>query len=173
MATTSVDRRVEQVIAMLGEMKALHDELCMVVKRKLDALRRADVDAIQSATAREDFLARRIHECDGMRKQVMELIATSMGVARSHAREMTVSELADRVGEPASSRLVVLAAALRDRIRETAEANRVAALITQEMLKHFRHVYDVMATANQQPGVYTRSGSAAPRRAVSVFEAVV
>lgn len=170
-AQIASEQRVAQLVTVLGELKRLHDELAIVVQRKLDAMRAANADAIRSTCSREEFLAQKIREQDGLRRQLLELVGTQMGLAGEVARAMTVTELADRVGEPARSRLLVLAAALRERVRATADTNRVVGLVSHEMLKHFRQVYGVMAEANRAPGLYSRRGRN-ENPAITVFEAV-
>ncbi len=173
MTNATLDKRVGQVVQVLSELKHLHDELALVVRRKLDAMRAADTDALRSAVAREEFLAQRIREQDGLRRQIVELIGAALGRSAAESRAMTVSELAECLGEPARSRLLLLAGALRERVRETGELNRVAGAVSREMLRHFRHVFQVMAQASPPSGgVYTRSGFTETRTGMSVFEAV-
>jgi len=173
MATVTVERRVEQLETVLGELRRLHDELSLVVRNKLESIRKADTDAIRSATTREEFLIGRIREQDGMRKQLLELIGKALDVPAPRARVMTIREVAAHVTEPARSRLLALAAALRERVRETAEGNRVAAVVSHEMLRHFRQVYEVMARVDDSPAVYSRTGRAERRCGTNVFDAVV
>jgi hypothetical protein len=166
------EQRVGQVVKVLGEMKRLHDELAVVVRQKLAAMRAADTDGMRSAVAREEFLARRIREQDGLRKQVLQLLGEQMGMSAAQARAMTLSELAGRVNEPSRSQLLLLAATLRETVRETAECNRIVAVVSREMLKHFRQIYEVMAQASGTPGVYSWTGRAEVRPGTAVFEAV-
>ncbi len=173
MAGVSYEKRVEQVVRVLDELKHLHDELAVVVKGKIQAMRAADTDALRSAVAREGFLTQRIREQDGLRRQIMELVGELLGLSPDEAGRMTVSELAQRTVEPARSRLLAVAAAIREKAQEAARANEVAAMITAEMLKHFRHVFEVMAQVDaREVGLYSRTGRTEARAAMSVFEAV-
>lgn len=173
MASLSVEKRVGQVVKVLGELKRLHDELAVVLKGKLEAMRKANTDALRSATTREEFLLQRIREQDGLRQQLMDLVGELVGWPPGEARTATVSRLAGHVAEPLRSQLLALAAALRERVQETAESNRVAAMISGEMLRHFRRVFQTMAQGNpRQAGVYSRTGLADTRAATKVFEAV-
>jgi hypothetical protein len=173
MAQPQVEQRVGQLTQVLGEMKRLHDELAVVVRNKLAAMRAADADRLRSATSREEFLTGRLREQDGLRKQLLELIGATFGIDPKAARQMCVRDLADRVAEPMRSRLLGLAAALRERVTETAEVNRVAAVVTHEMLKHFRSVYETMARATASAGVYSRTGQTERCTEMNVFNAVV
>lgn len=172
MAGAVNEQRVGQVVAVLAELRRLHDDLGVVVQRKLQAMRTADTDGLRSAVAREEFLTQKIREQDGLRKQILQLIGEQIGMPAAKARAMTVRELAGRVSEPARSRLLALGAALRETVQETAESNRVAAIVSQEMLKHFRRVFQMMAEANRTPGAYSRTGRAESKNGMSVFEAV-
>jgi len=171
MAATN-EQRMAQVATVLGELKRLHGELGFVVQQKLDAMRKADTDAIHAATAREEFLAQRIREQEGLRRQILQLIGEANGMPAARARAMTIRELAELAAEPLRSRLLAAGAALRETVVETAERNRVAAIVSQEMLKHFRQVYQVMARTNGVQGGYSWTGRAETRPGMAVFEAV-
>lgn len=168
-----MEQRLDQLLTVLGEIKRLYDELGVVVQAKLEAMRRADADGIRSACSREEFLTRRLGEQDGLRKQILDLLGESLALGERRGRTLTLREVGERVGEPWRSRLLSVAAALKAKLEETAERNRVAALVSQEMVKHFRQVYEVMAQSNQTVTLYSRTGKPEARASRAVFDAVV
>lgn len=173
MIRAGLEQRLDQLVTVLGELRRLYDELAVVVRNKLTAMRKAETDAIRSACSREEFLTQKIAEQDGLRKQILDLIGELLILGDRKGRTLTITELNGYISEPYRSRLVGLAAALRSRLEETAEMNRVAAIVSHEMVKHFHQVYEVMARANESAGLYSRTGQAVTRPAVTVFDAVV
>jgi len=166
------DANAEALIRVLTELKRLHEELALVVQNKLDAMRRADTQAIGSAVAREEFLIGRIRDQESLRRRLLDGIARDPDRSTASAQPLTAAELAARLHEPYRSRLLGLAAGLRACVRQTEEANRVAAIISAEMIRHFRQIYQVMAAAGSSPGVYARNGRPQAGGGASVFEAV-
>lgn len=168
-----MEQRLEQLVKVLSDLRHLYEELSLVVKKKLAAMREADIDGIRSACAREEFLVQRIGERDGLRRQICDLVGQELTLGDRQGRSLTLREMSSLVAEPWRSRLLGLAGALRARLEETAETNRVAAMVSHEMVKHFRHLYEVMAQANQTVLFYSRTGQAESKGSRPVFDAVV
>lgn len=147
---------VEQLSEVLAELRQLYQQLLQVLRRRLEAMKRADSEALSSCTARERFLSQRIREADATRQNLLGDLLPRLGLPPG--RGITLGELAERLGEPHRSRLLVLAAGLREVMAEADRANRVAALAASQMLVHFRRVYEAMTAAAQQTGLYERSG---------------
>jgi len=164
------EKRVGQLLALLEEMHQLCAELREVIGRKLAAMRRADTEAMAQAAGRERFLTERLEEREGLRKQLMELIGEQFGRDGKASRAMTISELASRVGEPLAVRLTALGGVLRQAMQQTAEANRVAALVGREMLGHFQRIYAVMAAGGREQSGYSRLGGAQSGAGARLFE---
>jgi hypothetical protein len=59
------DMWAKELVRLLNEMTRLHEELGRHMRSKLEAIRRADSDQIQSLTAREVTLANRVAEREG------------------------------------------------------------------------------------------------------------
>lgn len=167
-----VESRSGELIVLLGELKALHEELLEVIQQKLAAIRRADTDGLNSCLARERFLSDRILQRDGLRQQLVQLIGKALEIDPDRVRHMSLSELAEELSEPVRGQLLGLSADMRQTLLAIDSANKVAALVTDEMLKHFRQVYAVMAQSEESAGTYTARGRRTDDRPVQVFEAV-
>lgn len=168
----TLESRCRELIGLLGELRELHEELLAVIQQKLAAMKRADTDGVGSCVARETFLSNRIREREGFRQQLGQLIARELGVGPEAARKLSVTQIAEHVPEPRRGQLLALSAGTREVLRSIDEANKVAALVTGEMLKHFRQVYSAMARTGASTGTYSAGGRRTPDRPVQVFDAV-
>lgn len=171
MSHNALQKRVAQLVTLLEEIRRLYEELGGVIQRKLEGMRRADTEAMASASNRERFLTGRLRERDGLRRQLMELIGDQLGLPAADARSMTVSDVASRVGEPLAGRLTALADSTRTLMQQTAEGNRLAGLVGKEMLGHFRQVYASLTSGASRNGVYSRSGRPETTGLTQMFEA--
>jgi len=152
------DKRLKELTVLLADMSRLHQKLLEAVRHKLEAIRGADAEAMHRAARQEGELARRIKDQEGLRQLLMEELGEELGLASAQVRKLTVSELAARVAEPVRSRLTVLGAELRKCATEIARLNRVNAVVSQEMLKHFRTVYDTVTRGTVTRDFYGRTG---------------
>ena len=159
-----------QLAECLAEMRSLYEELLAVLQRKLEAMRRADTELLNSCAARERFLLQRISEVESSRKVLTGDLQLRTGVAAK--RPMSITQLAERIGEPDRSKLLVLADGLRRLVEQTNQVNQVAALAGKELLAHFRHVYDVMRAAEQDTGTYDVRGARTAGSAQRILDAV-
>ena len=69
-----------ELVQLVIDMTQLHGELAMHMRNKLDAMKRADSDRIQSITARETVLAERLTEREGLRRQITRRIVSGLGL---------------------------------------------------------------------------------------------
>ena len=159
-----------QLAECLAEMRGLYAELLAVLQRKLEAMRRADTELLNSCAARERFLLQRIAEAESSRKTLTADLQLRAG-AKSKG-PVSITELAERIGEPGRSKLLVLADGLRRLVEQTNQLNQVAALAGKELLAHFRYVYDVMRAAERDTGTYDVQGVRAAGSAQRILDAV-
>jgi hypothetical protein len=71
---------------------------------------------------------------------------------------LRLSEIAEKLPEPHSSRLRAKTAGLRQTAEELRRENRVAAEVAQHLHKHIRAVFEDIARVNQESVVYGPSG---------------
>lgn len=173
MVTRETDLLARDLVRLLGDLTSLHSELAMHMRNKLEAIKQADANRIQSITAREMLLAERSAEREGLRRQITARILKSLGRAEKDnaAEQVTLTELAELFPEPRRSQLLVAAAGLREKLKEIDRMRTTVSLITQEMLKHLAEVLKVMS-AGVGSDVYSRSGRRQNAGVAAVFEAV-
>jgi hypothetical protein len=154
----ALDKGLKELTVLLTDMSRLHQDLLSAANRKLEAIRSADTEVMQQASRREEELARSIKDREGLRQALMERLGGPLGLSAGRARRLTIGELAERVAEPVRSRLTVLGGEIRKLASEIARVNRINALVSHEMLKHFRTVYDSIARGSAPREFYGRTG---------------
>jgi hypothetical protein len=167
-----IESRSGELAFLLSDLKKLHEELLAVIQHKLAAMRRADADAINSCLAREQFLVGRIRQQEGLRQQLVQLIGKELGLTPEQAVRLPLKALAERLDEPRRGQLLAQAAGLRETMLGIDRSSKVAAMVTGEMLKHFRQVCLAMARAVQSTGTYSPTGRLNSEAPAGVFEAV-
>ena len=167
-----VDVPARDLIRLLNGLTSLHGELAMHMRNKLEAIKQADSDRIQSITAREMVLANRISEREGLRRQITRNIVANLPLESSADKTPRLSELAEHFAEPVRSKLLATAGALRAQLEEINRMRVKNELITQEMLKHLGEVLSVMRSGGKGTDVYSRAGNRERTSPANVFEAV-
>ncbi len=163
------DTDAAALVDLLDELLRLQTELEVVLRSKLDAMKRADTAAIQSASAREGLLIRRLAQLDRRRA---ELLANWPAERPRGETPRTLSLLAESLAEPHRGRMTALAAGLRQRVAAVADLHRVITIVSAEMLAHYRKVFDAMTRGPDDADLYTPRGRAGSARTTRVLDAV-
>jgi hypothetical protein len=171
-ADSRVDNWARELVRLLGEMTRLHEELAGLMRGKLDAIRRADSDAIQAITSRELLLANRVAEREGLRRDLVRNLLRDLGLNRQQTAPVRITELAEHFAEPQRSQILGAAAGLRSRIEEIDRMRISTRLITEQMLGHMGEILAVMTSGGAATGVYSRGGGRETSGRANVFEAV-
>ncbi len=166
------DNLARELARLLNDLSHLHDDLAGLMRTKLDAIRRADSDAIQSITSQEMVLTNRLSEREGLRRDLVRNILRELGEGPRTGRSIRMTELAERFAEPRRSQILVAATGLRARLEEIDRIRATTAMITEVMLKHMDQVFAVMTSGGATTGVYSRAGGRETSGRPNVFEAV-
>ena len=67
MRTNAINKRLPDLVVLLGDIGALYRDLLQKVRDKADAMRQGDVQAIQACTKKEHDLVDRIQRREGLR----------------------------------------------------------------------------------------------------------
>ncbi len=156
--STEQNQRAHDLVRLLDDMRQLHDELQATIRRRLEAIRRASMDDVHACTSRESYLADRISNRDGLRRQLVRTTAGGFGISSEAAATMTLSSLAERMDEPQRGRILTASASLRGAVEALRTVHRTASVVTLEMLKHFQAITDAVARTGGEPGMYTVRG---------------
>lgn len=164
-------RRFNDLLRLMDTLRLLHGDLRVAIVVRINAMRDADLPRMQEALNEERAIAARIHEREGLRKQLMDLMGVELGLPKGEGRKMTVSQMAERLPESARAALRRRADGLRRAVAEAAQANRVAASATRTLLHHMQWVFAAMRPAGGSPLTYSSRGEMTPPGGTVLLEA--
>jgi hypothetical protein len=165
--TTTVGQ-TQELAQQLDRLESLHRRLLEIINRKIEAMRRSDIDEIRACLDPEAALVQQIAEQEGRRKRMVGQMGQQLGLSPSRARTVNLRRLADRLPPEQRPPLLHATDRLRTAVAKVAERNRVAGVIAREILRHFRHVFSAMTSGGGPgPESYTHHGqrqTVAPKR---------
>ena len=164
--------RWPDLIQVLRTLRSLHEQLLAAVRDKLDALRRADLPALGEATRTEQDLVRRIHEREGLRRQLMDLIGEQLQLPGRKGRQLTAGELAERLPAAQADTLRHEAAQLRAVMDQVVKANRTAGTVSRRVLEHFEAVFAAVTQPAAPATGYAAGGARDVTTGTALLEAV-
>jgi glycine cleavage system regulatory protein len=144
----------------LRRMIEEHDRLLHCLKRKREAIRVADMSGITEMCGEEKAILRRIGELDARRQSTIAMLARDRRA--DPGRSLTISEIAAAAREPASTRLLALAAQLRDRIAEVRRSSSVIRAAAEALSRHMTGLMQTVQTALSRARVYGQRGRIDP-----------
>lgn len=154
MSQTRMRISIDDLCKLMAALEGLHGELAVLVERKIEAMRRADVEGLTELGAREVALTQRLREQDGARRQVLERIGKELGQNAARSRTLTVSQLTTHLDEPQCGLLMDAARKLRAAVFKSARVNRLAGVIARDVLEHMRWVFASVRPKGQSSGEY-------------------
>lgn len=173
MSTATAMKPVERLAALLEELASKQESLHRVIRGKLEAMRRADVEGMIAASHREGELTNEVTLLDAQRRDVAAEVCAEIGIpAVERNRPASLRRIAARLGEADRSRIVKLADLLRERMLQVAEANRVVELVSREMLAFFKAVFTAIVRDDGAPRVYSACGEMGVAARARVLDAV-
>ncbi|MFQ5806196.1 MAG: flagellar export chaperone FlgN [Phycisphaerae bacterium] len=162
-----------QVRDLLATVTSLHEllkQLLELAGRKLAAMRSADAGALQQCAADEGGVLQALFEREKQRDAVLARLAQSLHW-RADCRPR-LSEIAERLPEPFSSRLRAKIVGLRQTAGELRHKNQLAAAVARNLHAHIRAVFEDVAKVNQESVVYGPSGKHEQRNKKTWVDAV-
>lgn len=173
MSTASVTTLVDRLAASLEELAVRQESLHRVIRGKLEAMRRADVEGMIAASHREGELTNEVTLLDAQRRDVAAELCAEIGIPPAErGRPASLRRIAARLGDVDRPRIVKLADLLRERMLQVAEANRVVELVSREMLAFFKAVFTAIVRDDGAPRVYSACGEMGAAAGARVLDAV-
>ena len=163
--------RLRDLSELLMGFVRLHEELIEIVQRKLLAMRKSDLDAIQECVVRDGELTRTISDREGLRKRLMVLIGCDLGIGEEDSATMPLSRLATHVDEKSSLKFRVAGDRLSAILKEIAKVNLVITLFGRRMLEHYSDVFAQITQGLNESPVYARTARQMGMVEAQVFEA--
>ena len=148
---------VQQLIEAMQQELQNQKDLSAVLNHKLDAMRNYDISKLESLSQSEQRLLdgigiNEIKRVEAARRVGMNLSPGKLG------ESLTVSKLAEAAGEPTRTKLVSLAAMLRDVAENVSRLNRINAIASEKVLGHFDQIFQIIAQSGRDIGLYGRYG---------------
>jgi hypothetical protein len=156
----------------MDRLEGLHRDLCDTLMGKLERMRRADHDGLQALSEHERSLLVRIHEQEGLRKQVVERVGRGYGIAAETSRTMPARQLAQRVGDPYAERIAGAADRLKAVAEDVKRLNGLITRVSQHVLDHLREAFAAVSGGGRPAGVYSSAGTMIENRPRELFETV-
>jgi hypothetical protein len=133
-----------------------HKRLLSCIERKRLAIRTADIDSIAAICGEENTLIQKLGEVE---KRRIELIGRfTAHFAPKAPIPLTVSQIADAVGDPASTRLLAHAAQLKDMIRKVRRESSIVRTAADALNRHMTGIVQTVNGALSKARVYGNRG---------------
>ncbi len=168
-----VTKLANELATLIERLIELQVSLQAVVSEKLGAMRRADTEAMISASHREGNTATTVVALDRERQEVVSKLSRALGMSGERATgAVSLRMLAQRLEPDPQERLLELADRLRREMLKLAESNRVVELVSREMLTYFKSVFSTMLQEDDAAPTYSSRGEVGPVAGARVLDAV-
>jgi phage gp29-like protein len=168
-----VTKLANELATLIERLIELQVSLQAVVREKLGAMRRADTEAMLSASHREENTASSAVALDGKRLELVSKLSRAVGLSGDEAAEgVTLRMLAGRLEPALQERFLKLADRLRQEMVKLSEANQVVELVSREMLTHFKSMFSAMLQEDDAAPTYSSRGEMGPAAGARVLDAV-
>ncbi len=170
----NMDRnRIDALLALMGRLADLHDELHLALRDKLASMRTAGLEDLHACVDRERVLAVRINEQEGLRKQMMEQVGRGYGMSPTASRALSARNLALHLSQPHRRKLEEVSLRLRTAVERVRRANDFVGRVSAQVLQHVRGVFAAVSEGATSGCAYTkRGGGGSVDHAVGLFEAI-
>jgi len=151
-----MDKHLDQLEALLGQLDAEHEQMLTLLAVKREAMRQAKPAAVSDCCERENERVQKIVAIEKRRQVIVGEITAAL--TPGAAQPLTITQIADRVGEPRRGRLLVLRQRVRDRMHRVARENAVARAATDGLLRHVQGLIQQVSKTLAGSGTYGRAG---------------
>ena len=148
---------LQELQGYLEELHRLLKALTEQSRQKLDFLRAADTNGLQSCAAREGELLQEVFHAAQGRGAVLARLAQALHLP--DVRAVRLGQICDRLPEPYASALRARIAALERSAAELQQRNKLAATVAHNLQCHIRGVFAELAKATQERTGYGPQGT--------------
>ncbi|MBL8762796.1 MAG: flagellar export chaperone FlgN [Phycisphaerae bacterium] len=150
----------QELLAVLVEIKGLHDQLLAVAEEHRAALRAADGASVERCVRREVSLAEAASRLDSRRSRLARALLDGLvGASAGAGRDATLAQLAPLIPEPVRSRVSEAAAALRVTAGSVRGRFAVLHAATQSLAAHAEGLVRQVAASLSHARTYGRGGA--------------
>jgi hypothetical protein len=163
---------LRELIQLLGMITTTHESLLSRINEKIDAVKRADLEALRSATLAEQKLVEEVEKHNGIRRLLMDRVGMSLGFGPAVGRTMTVGQILERLADEPAEALTLASARLRGVMVRVSQANRAAGTICAAMLGHLSAVFTSATSSGREATSYSNRGGLVATHEARIIEAV-
>lgn len=156
---TSIPAMLDALESTLRSQLDEHQKLLTLLQRKREAVRHAKIDAIGELIEHERMQIERIAELERGRDQIVQRLTQQLQPGSTEP--MPLAAIAERADEPVQSRLLGIAAQLRDLVKEVRQTSSVVRNAAEALSNHISGVMQTFHAALSRAGVYGRQGQLA------------
>lgn len=149
----------EELEQLLRAELDVHQKLLTLLQRKREAVRHAKIDLIGELIEQERAEVERLAELERSREHLVKQITVTIQPDASESLPLTA--IAEQADEPAQSRLLGIAAQLRDLVKEVRQTSSVVRQAAEALSNHISGVMQTFHAALSRAGVYGRQGQLA------------
>jgi hypothetical protein len=149
-------RTLDELEKLLAAQHEVYRALLHAVERKREAIRTAAVETVIEISGKEEVIVGRLEAMDGQRRQLLARVSAEMGERTGES--LTVRQIAERLDEPTRTRLLALAAQLRETILALRRESSVVRTGAEALGRHMGGIIQSMQTAISKAAVYGRRG---------------
>jgi hypothetical protein len=136
-----------------------HQRLLECIARKRDAIARADIDAVTRICQEENVIIGKFTDLEKHRIQLMSRMTQSIDAGAR--KSLTVSELAAHFAEPSQTRVLAIAAQLRDVLLEVKQQSSIIRAAADALSRHMTGIVQTVHSALNRARVYSPRGNVA------------
>ena len=133
-----------------------HKRMLACMGRNHEAVRQADMEAIERVCQEQNTIAQQLAELEKSRLTMVGRLTERL---RPQApKPLSISQIAEAIGEPAGRRLGALAGQLRGTVEEVRRASAVARAAAEALARHMSGLMQTVHSALTRARVYGRGG---------------
>ncbi|MHC4910346.1 MAG: flagellar protein FlgN [Planctomycetota bacterium] len=144
---------------LLAAQLEVQQQLISALEEKREAVRTADIGALEAASLREDTLLRRLQDLEGKRRTLVG--GLSQAVSPGCEAPLTLSELIALADEAVRGRLEELAAEMRATAASVRRQSAILRQASDALGRHLGGILQTMHSALSRAGVYGNRGTVA------------
>lgn len=148
---------VGQLVIIMHEELILHQNLANILQAKLQAMRLHDTAGLETIAVREQAVVNAVQQIAARRNSLLRRIATAAS-PRGAAVLPTARHIADQTAEPTRTKILALAAKLKEQTQNVQRLNHVIAIASRKILRHFDAIFGVIANSGRDIGLYSKAG---------------
>jgi len=151
---------VQQLIDAMQQELQFQQDLAALLDHKLDAMRHYDISRMEALGISEQRLVDRLRSHEQQRTEAIRRATRQYFPARFR-QVATCREIAQVIAEPSRSKLLTLAAMLKDVAQNVQRLHRVQTLASRKIMAHFNQIFRIIAQSGRDVGLYGRGGKKA------------